>query len=99
MLNPFIDLVSNLIGLLNLGLFIWIIIGLLMQFDIINRHSHIVQRVYFTLSRVFEPMLLPFRRLLARVLPDLGGIDLSPILLILAFRFIDDLLYSWFYSI
>jgi len=98
MLNPFVNLLSSLISLLNIGLFVWIVIGLLMQFDIINRHSPLVQRVYFTLGRLFDPLLLPIRRVLGRILPDLGGIDLSPILLILAFRFIDDLLYSWFYS-
>ncbi len=99
MLNPFVNLLSDIISLVNLGLLIWVILGLLMQFDIINRHSPLVQRVYFTLGKLFEPMLQPIRRLLGRILPDLGGIDLSPILLILLLRFIDNLLYSWFYTI
>lgn len=99
MLNPFVNLLSDIISLVNLGLLIWVILGLLMQFDIINRHSPLVQRVHFTLGKLFEPMLHPIRRLLGRILPDLGGIDLSPILLILLLRFIDNLLYSWFYTI
>ena len=96
MLDPFIYLIVNIISLINLALFIWVILGLLMQFDIVNKHNHLVQRVYFTLSKLFEPMLAPIRRVLSRILPDLGGIDLSPIGLILVLMFVKDALYSWF---
>jgi YggT family protein len=96
MLAPFVHLLANIISLINLALFVWIIMGLLMQFDIINQHNQIVQRVYFTLSKLFEPILAPIRRFLGRILPDLGGIDLSPIVLILLLMFLKDILYSWF---
>jgi YggT family protein len=98
MLNPIVNLLGNIIYLINLGLLIWVVLGLLMQFDIINRHSPIVQKIYFTLSRLFEPMLRPIRRVLGRFLPDLGGIDLSPLVLILLLMFLNDILYSWFYT-
>ncbi|MFZ4541023.1 MAG: YggT family protein [Rickettsiales bacterium] len=98
-LNPFIDLISNIIFLINLALTIWIVLGLLIHFDIVNRHSPIVARVYGTLSRLLEPMLGRIRRALGKFLPDLGGIDLSPIILILLLRFIDSLMYSWFFRI
>lgn len=97
MLNPFINLIANVISLINLALFVWIILGLLMQFDIVNKHNQFVQRVYFTLSKFFEPLLAPIRRFLGRILPDLGGIDLSPVVLIFLLMFIKDALYSWFY--
>lgn len=99
MLNPFVNLLGNIISLINTCLFVWVILGLLMQFDIVNKHNHLVQRIYFTLSRLMEPMLRPIRRTLGRFLPDLGGLDISPIILILLLMFINDLLYSWFYSI
>ena len=99
MLNPFIDLINNIISLINLALMIWIILGLLMHFDIINRHHPLVQRVYFTLNRLFEPVLRPIRAKLAKILPDMGGLDLSPIVLILGLHFITNALYSWFYHL
>jgi YggT family protein len=98
MLNPFIDLLSNVIFLINLALTVWIIIGLLLHFDIVNRSSPIVSNIYNTLGRILEPMLGRIRRALAKVLPDFGGIDLSPIVLFLLLHFIDGALYSWFYS-
>lgn len=99
MLNPFINLIGNIIAIINFALFIWIILGLLMHLDIINRHNPIVQKIYFTLQKLFDPLLRPIRRLLGRILPDMGGLDLSPIVLILILHFLNDALYSWFYSI
>ena len=99
MLDPFVLLIGNVISLINIALIVWVVIGLLMQFEIINRHNHIVQRVYFTLSKLFEPMLQPIRRFLGRLLPDLGGIDLSPIVLFLLLAFVNDVLFSWFYGL
>jgi YggT family protein len=99
MLNPFINLIGNLIAIINFALFVWIILGLLMHLDIINRTNPLVQRVHFTLQRLFDPMLRPIRKLLGRILPDVGGIDLSPIILILLLHFFNDAIYSWFYAI
>lgn len=99
MLNPFINLISRVISLIDIALFAWIILGLLMYFDIVNRYNPLVQRIYSTLGRVLEPMLRPIRRLCSKILPDLGGVDLSPLLLILLLHFISDALYDWFYTI
>jgi YggT family protein len=98
MLNPFIDLISNIIFLINLALMVWIAIGLLLHFDIVNRSSPIVSNIYNTLGRILEPMLGRIRRTLGKFLPDFGGVDLSPIVLFLLLHFIDSALYSWFYS-
>lgn len=99
MFNPFIDLMSNIIFLINLALIIWVVLGLLIHFDIVNRYNPLVTRVYSTLGRLLEPMLGRIRRFTSKFLPDLGGIDLSPIILILLLHFIDNALYSWFYRI
>lgn len=99
MLNPFIDLVSDVIAIINLALIIWIVLGLLIHFSIVNRSSPIVAGVYTTLGRLLDPMLSRIRRLIVRYLPDLGGVDISPLLLLLLLNFINNALHSWFYSI
>ena len=63
---------------------VWLIIAQailswLVAFNVINLHNRFVDGLYSFLNRVTEPMLRPIRR----VLPDLGGIDLSPMVLIL----------------
>lgn len=99
MLNPFIDLVSNIIFLINLALISYIVLGLLLHFDIVNRSNAVVMRVHGTLARLLEPMLGRIRNAIGKFLPDLGGIDLSPIVLILLLHFIENAMYSWFYRI
>jgi YggT family protein len=99
MFNPFVDLISNIIFLINLALMIWVVLGLLIHFDIVNRYNPLVTRVYSTLGRLLEPALGRIRRFTRKFLPDLGGVDLSPIILLLLLHFIDSALYSWFYRI
>lgn len=99
MLNPFIELISNIIFFINLALMAWVVLSLLIHFDIVNRYSPIVVRVNDVLSRLLEPLLRPIRRFCRKVLPDLGGVDLSPIILILALHFVNTAMFSWFYSI
>ncbi len=95
MLNPFIELISMGIGLVEMALFIWIIMSLLIQFDVVNAHQPLIARVNDFLQRVLNPLLAPIRR----YVPTVGGFDLSPIVLILALRFIDSALFHWFYNI
>lgn len=85
---PFIALINSVIDLLNIALFIYVILGLLISFNIVNQYQPIVIKVMYALKRLFEPMLKPIRN----ILPDLGGIDISPIVLFLAFSFLQNAL-------
>ncbi len=76
-------LVDALIGVLTFGLLIYIILGLLVSFAVVNSHNQVVAIVMSTLQRIFEPMLRPIRN----ILPDFGGLDISPIFLFIALEF------------
>lgn len=97
MLNPFIHLISNVISIINLALIVWIVLDILIQFNIVNRGQPLVDKIYTTLTRLFDPILNPIRNVLNRFMPPIG-IDLSPLVLILALMFLNDALYSWFYN-
>ena len=80
-LLSFINLVINL--------YIWIIIAgaimsWLIAFNVINPYNQFVRSVWMGLNALTEPLLRPIRRFL----PDLGGIDISPMVLILICWFI-----------
>lgn len=67
-----------------LQIIIWIVVAQailswLVAFNVVNTHNQFVRTVLTTLDRLIEPMLRPIRR----YMPDLGGIDLSPMVLIL----------------
>lgn len=70
------------------SIIVWIVIihvimSWLITFNIINMHNQFIFQIYNMLERLLEPMLGPIRRLL----PNLGGIDLSPIVLLLGVQF------------
>ncbi len=81
----------ELLGFISylITLYIYIIIGsallsVLMAFNVVNPYNPVVRNIYTALNAVTEPALRPIRRLL----PDTGGIDFSPLVLILILMFI-----------
>jgi YggT family protein len=70
-------------------LYTWIIIASvvlswLMAFNVVNAYNPFVRTLWNALNAVTEPLLRPIRRMM----PDLGGIDLSPIILLLGCYFV-----------
>ncbi len=78
-LNVVVDLVTMVLQWLIWGLVIWAVLSWLIAFNVINMHNRFVRAVVTGLDRLFNPMLRPIRR----ILPDMGGIDLAPMVLIL----------------
>ena len=79
--------------LLALNIYWWIIIASaifswLFAFNVINSRNQVVAMIGDFLYRVTEPALRPIRR----IMPDLGGIDISPIILLLILFFLQQLL-------
>jgi YggT family protein len=64
----------------------------LVAFNVINSRNNIVATIGDFLFRVTEPLLRPIRRRL----PDLGGIDLSPVVLIIGLIFVRMLVFELF---
>lgn len=77
------------IAAIAIDLYIWIVIigallSWLIAFNVVNTSNRFVYTVADFLYRITEPALRPIRR----VLPNMGGIDISPIALILALIFL-----------
>lgn len=88
-----------LIGFLAMviNLYIWVIIAAailswLIAFNVVNTHNRVVYMIADALYRLTEPALRPIRK----YLPNLGGLDISPIVLILLLIFLRDVvLIGW----
>lgn len=85
-----IILIDQIINLYIWTLLAYIISSWLVAFKIINPWQPVVRMIINFLARLHEPIL----RLVRRYMPDLGGIDLSPIVLFLAAQFIRNLLIN-----
>ncbi len=78
---------------LVLNLYTWIliasaIISWLVAFNVINARNDVVRMIWDFLYRVTEPALRPIRK----VMPNLGGIDVSPIILLLFIFFLQSVI-------
>lgn len=79
---------------LVINIYIWLLIGSavlswLVAFNVVNTGNRVVYLITDFLYRVTEPALAPIRR----ILPNLGGIDISPMILILLLIFLRNLLF------
>lgn len=82
-------IVYYLLGLLKLLLIVYAVMSWLIAFNVINTYNSFVRGVERTLQRILEPLLRPIRR----IIPDMGGIDLSPMVLFLVIVLIQNYLY------
>lgn len=80
--------ISGLISLYVYVIFASVILSWLMGFGVVNPHNPTVRAIYQALSALTEPLLRPIRN----IMPDLGAIDISPLVLLLACQFIQQVI-------
>jgi YggT family protein len=76
------SLVIILLYLINIVWFVVIahvIMSWLIGFNVLNRHQPLVRAIWDGLNGLLEPIYRPIRR----ILPDMGGLDLAPLVLII----------------
>jgi YggT family protein len=83
----FANLIDTAVTLYIWALILSAVLSWLIAFNVINTNNRFIYIAGDFLHRVTEPALRPIRR----YLPNLGGIDLSPIVLILLLFFVRDL--------
>ena len=78
-------LVSNIINLMVWFIIAQAILSWLVAFDVVNYRNRFVYSVGSFLDQITRPLLEPFRR----IIPSLGGIDVSPLVVILLLQFVN----------
>ena len=92
MTHPIALLLIDIIGIYYFILIVWVILSLLIYFNIVNSHQPLVQKLNYILFRLTEPVLKYIRR----VIPPIGGMDLSPLALMILLHFAQNMLYYYF---
>mgnify|MGYP005749955791 FL=1 len=87
-MNSLIILIDNIIYLYSLVLIINIVLSWLAAFNVINMSNRFVYSVLDVTYKLTDPLLNPIRRFL----PNIAGLDFSPIILFLIFGFLRNLL-------
>ncbi len=83
-MNAVFWLITTVIDIAIWIIIIQVIMSWLIAFNVLNLNNRVVYMIYDAVNRLTEPMLAPIRKFL----PNLGGIDISPMVLILALMFI-----------
>ena len=89
-MNAIIWLIDTVITVYIWVLVLSAVLSWLVAFRVVNTQNRLVYAVMDFCYRVTEPALRPIRR----VLPNLGGIDISPVVLILVLMFLRNLIFS-----
>ncbi|MFM7027607.1 MAG: YggT family protein [Chakrabartia sp.] len=73
-----VQILLHLLDILWWVIIIQAILSWLIAFNVLSTHNDIVRQIWFTLDRLTQPLYRPIRR----ILPDFGGLDLSPMVVL-----------------
>ena len=84
--------------LVVLNLYIYVIIAAailswLVAFNVVNRYNDVVRAIWNLVTALTEPLLRPIRGMI----PNFGGIDISPLILLLLIWFLEDVIERYIY--
>jgi YggT family protein len=87
-----LNLISTVIQIYIYILIASAVLSWLIAFNVVNTRNQFVAMLADALYRLTEPALAPIRR----ILPSFGGLDLSPVVLILLLFFLRNLMFEMF---
>lgn len=91
MSDAILNLLIQILSLYTLIIFAMVIMSWLKVFGVVNTRNPIVGQIDQALYMLTEPVLRPIRR----ILPAMGGLDLSPIILLFGIFFLQNLLTNF----
>ena len=86
-LDFFLYIIFQILQIYKYAVIIYVILSMLISFNIINTNNRIISIVMDFLFKLIEPLL----RVIRNVIPNFGAIDVSPVILIIiieAFQYI-----------
>ena len=83
-----LNFISYLLQLYTYVVLAAVILSLLISFNVVNLYNGFVRALWQALNAVTEPLLRPIRR----IMPDMGAVDLSPLILLLAIMFVQSVI-------
>lgn len=80
-----ISLIHTVISLYNIVLIVYVVLSWLTAYNVVNPRNQVVLAIGRITSALVDPILTPIRK----IVPNIGGLDISPIILILILHFLD----------
>lgn len=96
MVAALIQIAQYLLSIVSLVILIQVVLSWLFVFNVLNTSSHGVRVFAVAIDRLTAPLYRPIRR----ILPDFGGIDFSPFVVLILIQVLQKLLsgmYNQYY--
>ncbi|KGB59135.1 YggT family protein [Sphingopyxis sp. SE2] len=90
-----LDILSILLNILWWIIIVQAVMSWLIAFNVINTHNDFVGQLWHVLDRITEPLYRPFRR----IMPDFGGIDLTPMVVLILLIILQGPVMSYLYRL
>ena len=87
-MNLVIDILRILLDIVWWIIIVQAVLSWLIAFNVINTHNDFVRQIWVALDRMTTPLYRPIRR----ILPDFGGLDLSPLVVLVGLAIINCIL-------
>jgi YggT family protein len=91
MISALLSTLSLILSLVWWVFLVMIIMSWLISFNVINTRNQFVAGLWRAINQVTEPILRPIRR----VIPPMGGLDLSPIIVFIIIFFLQQLIANF----
>ncbi len=88
-----LDVILLILQLYTYVIIVVAIMSWLVAFNVINIYNNVVRTIWDALNAMTEPVLRPIRNML----PNVGGLDLSPLVLLLLIFLIQDVITKYIY--
>ncbi|NKJ42476.1 MULTISPECIES: YggT family protein [unclassified Novosphingobium] len=88
LLYTLVQMIDYLISVVSMVVIVQFVMSLLISFNVINTSNNAVVAIWRALNAILDPLLSPIRRFM----PNTGGIDFSPMVLIVLLRLLSILL-------
>lgn len=90
-----LDILSILLNVLWWIIIVQAVMSWLIAFNVINTHNAFVGQLWYVLERITEPLYRPFRR----IMPDFGGINLTPMVVLILIIILQGPVMSYLYRL
>lgn len=90
-MSPFLWLFDLLVNLALLLIIVQAVMSWLISFDVLDPRQRLVYTIWDATNRLTAPIYRPVRRFV----PDLGGLDITPMVVIVALLFLQRLVYAY----
>jgi YggT family protein len=92
-MRAILDVLLLILQLYTYVIIIVAIMSWLIAFNVINVYNDVVRTIWNALNAVTEPLLKPIRN----ILPAMGGLDISPVILLLLIFLLQDIISRYIY--